>query len=262
MLNINEIYNEDAFNLFPLIEKESIDLIVCDGPYGVTSNEWDRIKNIQEFNLILIQIFAEKLKKGGALYLFGKSNCVDFIDYRPYLNLQSKIIWSQPSRLAQGRQNYTNNYDVICYFIKGKSPRVFNLNDIRVPQMVSKTHQARCEKVPSVKNGQYGKTKFNKNGKNPGNIWSDIKQLTYKSKELVDRKALNTIQKPEKLIERIMKASSSPNDLVLDPFCGTGTCPVVCQSLGRNFIGIEKDKYFFELAINRVWSNGNHCARI
>ena len=74
-----------------------------------------------------------------------------------------------------------------------------------------------------------------------GDVWGDIKQLTYKSKELVSRNVLNTIQKPIKLIERLVKASSNPEDLVLDPFAGTGTTYVVCKNLGRNFIGFEMD---------------------
>ena len=74
--------------------------------------------------------------------------------------------------------------------------------------------------------------------KNPGDVWGDIKQLTYKSKELASREALNTIQKPEKLIERLVLASSSEGDLVLDPFAGVGTCPVVCKRTGRDFFGV------------------------
>lgn len=168
-------------------------------------------------------------------------DCIDFIDYRPYLNLRSRIVWYQPSRLAQGRISYTNNYDVICYFIKGDRPNTFNLDAIRVPQLVELDHRLRCERVPSVRNGKYGKTRFNENGKNPGDVWGDIKQLTYKSKELVSRDALNTIQKPEQLIERLVHASSREGDLVLDPFAGVGTCPAVCKRLGRRFIGIERD---------------------
>jgi DNA modification methylase len=184
--------------------------------------------------------------------LFGKPNCIDFIDYRPYLTLRSKIVWYQPSRLAQGRINYTNNYDHICYFIKGDRPKTFDLDAIRVAQLVELEHRLRCERVPSVTNGKYGKTKFNGEGKNPGDVWGDIKQLTYKSKELVSRKALNTIQKPEQLIERIVKASSAEGDLVLDPFAGVGTCPVVCQRLGRHFIAIERDREFVEEANLRL----------
>jgi hypothetical protein len=161
-------------------------------------------------------------------------------------------VWYQPSRLAQGRINYTNNYDIICFFVKGTRAATFNLDDIRVPQLVELTHRRRCERVPSVTNGQYGKTKFNDNGKNPGDVWGDIKQLTYKSKELVSRDVLNTIQKPLKLMERLVSASSNEGDLVLDPFCGVGTALVACEKLGRNYIGYEQNKEFVAQAKRRL----------
>ncbi len=187
MLAHDRIYHADA-----QIDDESVDLIICDGPYGVTTNNWDRIGNRQEFDLKTIRNFAPKLKEGGALYLFGKPNCLDFIDYRPFLNLRSRIVWYQPSRLAQGRINYTN-YDVICYFIKGSRPAMFNLDAIRVAQLVDMEHRLRCERVPSVTNGRFGKTKLHGQGKNPGDVWGNIKQLTYKSKKLVSRETLSTV---------------------------------------------------------------------
>lgn len=252
LLEENTITCGDTHDLIRKVEDESVDLIICDGPYGVTQNEWDKVSSIQEFNLDLIKRFSAKLKDGGALYLFGKQDCIDFIDYRPYLNLKTKIVWYQPSRLAQGRLSYTNNYDVICYFIKGGRPSRYNLDDIRVAQLVELEHRLRCEKVPSVTNGPYGKTKFNEKGKNPGDVWGDIKQLTYKSKELVSRDALNTIQKPEKLIERLVLASSNPGDLVFDPFAGVGTCPVVCKRLSRRFLAFEMDKTFVAAGNKRL----------
>ena len=256
MLEVDRIYHADAFDLLPQVDDESVDLIICDGPYGVTGNHWDKVKSIQEFNLDLIKIFAAKLKDGAALYLFGKPDCVDFIDYRPFLNLRSKIVWYQPSRLGQGRISYTNNYDIICYFIKGKRPKTFNLDAIRVAQLVELEHRLRCEKVPSVTSGKFGKTKFNDGGKNPGDVWGDVKQLSYKSRELVSREALNTIQKPEKLIERLVKASSDEGDLVMDPFAGVGTGPVVCRRLGRHFIGIERERNFVAAAKARLENIG------
>lgn len=252
-MKINSVIRGDALKLLDKVENNSIDLIICDGPYGVTINEWDKIPNIQEYNLNLIKCFSKVLKQGGALYLFGKDDCIDFIDYRPYLTLNSKIIWYQPSRLAQGRTNFTNNYDFICYFSKGKA-KTFNLDDIRVPQLVELEHRLRCEKVPSVKNGQYGKTKFHEEGKNPGDVWGDIKQLTYKSKELISRELLNTIQKPEKLIERIVKASSNEEDIVLDPFSGVGTTFAVCKKLNRNFIGFELNENYISITNQRIKS--------
>jgi len=250
-MEINKVYNGDFFELIKQIDDESIDLIVCDGPYGVTNQEWDRISNIQEYNLNLIKLFSRVLKNGGALYLFGKPDCVDFIDYRSYLQLNSKIVWYQPSRLAQGRISYTNNYDIIAYFSKGKA-KTFNLDDIRVPQLVELEHRLRVEKVPSVANGKFHKTKFNGNGKNPGDVWGDIKQLTYKSKELISRDLLNTIQKPIKLIERIVKASSKEGDLVLDPFAGVGTTFVVCKELKRDFIGFEINPDYVKICNKRI----------
>jgi DNA modification methylase len=252
MLEDNRIYHADAFEMFEQLEDHSIDLVVCDGPYGVTVNAWDRICDIQNFNLRLIRIFASKLKAGGSLYLFGKPDCIDFIDYRPFLTLRSKIVWYQPSRLAQGRFNYTNNYDIICYFTKGERATTFNLDAIRVPQLVELEHRLRCERVPSVTQGKFGKTKFHEEGKNPGDVWGDIKQLTYKSKELVSRDALNTIQKPEQLIRRLVEASTAEGDLVLDPFAGVGTCPVVCKRLGRRFIAFEQNAEFVYAANQRL----------
>jgi len=251
-MDANQIYHGDAMQLLDAVPDESIDLVVCDGPYGVTTNPWDRICNIQQFNLNLIARFSRVLKAGGTLYLFGKPDCIDFIDYRPYLTLRSRIVWYQPSRLAQGRINYTNNYDIICYFVKGNRPKTFNLEDIRVPQLVELEHRLRCERVPSVTKGQYGKTKFNDNGKNPGDVWGDIKQLTYKSKELVSREVLNTIQKPLRLMERLISASSNPGEIVLDPFCGVGTALVACERLGRRYIGFEANLEFVELTRSRL----------
>ncbi|GAB1430581.1 site-specific DNA-methyltransferase [Ignavibacteria bacterium] len=250
-MELNEIYQGDTLELIHKLDNNSVDLIVCDGPYGVTTNEWDKVTDIQTFNLNIIKLFSRVLKPGGALYLFGKDNCIDFIDYRPYLTLNRKIIWYQPSRLAQGRLNYTNNYDLIAYFSKGKA-KTYNLDDIRVAQLVELEHRLRCEKVPSVTNGQYGKTKFNDDGKNPGDVWGDIKQLTYKSKELISRELLNTIQKPEKLIERIVKASSNEGDVVFDPFSGVGTTFAVCKKLKRNFIGFELNPDYIAIAKERV----------
>lgn len=250
-MKANEIYHGNTLELIHQLGSNSVDLIVCDGPYGVTANDWDKVPDIQTYNLELIKLFSRILKPGGALYLFGKDNCIDFIDYRPYLNINRKIIWYQPSRLAQGRLNYTNNYDLIAYFTKGKA-KTYNLDDIRVAQLVELEHRLRCEKVPSVTNGQFGKTKFNDDGKNPGDVWGDIKQLTYKSKELISRDLLNTIQKPEKLIERIVKASSNEGEIVLDPFSGVGTTYAVCKKLKRNFIGFEINPEYIQITKERI----------
>ncbi len=250
-MDLDRMYQGDAFELCSQLEPSSIDLVVCDGPYGVTNYAWDNIRDIQSFNLRLIEMFERVMKPGAALYLFGKSDCIDFIDYRSFFKLANRIVWFQPSRLAQGRKKFTNNHDIICYFTKGNA-KTFNLDDIRVPQLVELEHRRRCEAVPSVTGGKFGKTRFNPAGKNPGDVWGDIKQLTYKSKELVSREALNTIQKPQRLIERLVLASSNPGDVVLDPFAGVGTTMVVCKELDRRFVGFEQNPAFVAMSRERV----------
>lgn len=247
----NRIFCTDCFQMTSEMEAESVDLIIADGPYAVTSHNWDKVGGIQKYNLELIKTLSRIMKPGAGLYLFGKHDAIDFIDYRPYLKLNTRIVWYQPSRLGQGRNNYTDNYDVIYFFSKSASS-TFNLDDIRVPQLVELVHRKRCENVPSVKNGKFNKTKFNPLGKNPGNVWGDIKQLTYRSKELINRSLLNTIQKPERLMERLIKASSNPGDLVFDPFTGTGTALKVAAQLGRRIAGCEQDPNMANLAFSRI----------
>jgi site-specific DNA-methyltransferase (adenine-specific)/adenine-specific DNA-methyltransferase len=257
MIEINKIYLGDTFELIKDIPDNSIDTIICDGAYGVTTNDYDKVKTtIQEHNLKQIEIFSRVLKANGSLFMFGKPDCIDFIDYRKYLKLNSKIVWYQPARLSQGRKNLTNNYDIICYFSKGTDKK-FNLDDIRVPQNIDKKQIERVQNVPSVQNGSFSKTKYNELGKNPGDVWTDIKQLTYKSKELVsykdgDKNFMHTIQKPEKLIERLIKMSTNENDLVLDVFSGVGTTSVVCKKLNRNFIGFEINEIYYNLSLERL----------
>ena len=251
MLKINTVYHGNTLELIKQIDDNSIDLIICDGPYGVSKHGWDKVGSIQEYNLNLIELFTPKLKKGGAVYLFGKEDCIDFIDYKKYLNLQSKIVWYQPSRLRQGKVNYTNCYDLICYFIKGGKPKTFNLDDIRIPQVTSKENMEKINNFHKAVHGANSKAQFNPNGKNPGNLWNDVGQLVYNSKELIS-KDLSTIQKPMKLIERLVLASSNKGDLILDPFVGTGTCPLVCKELQRNFVGFELDPKFFDITNERL----------
>ena len=248
----NEVIHGDVYKEVVRLPDKSVDLIVCDGPYGTTDHEWDHVTDIQRYNENLLRLFSCKLKQGGALYLFGKHDCVDFFDYRKYLNLKARIIWFQPNSLAQGRHTFTNNYDVICYFVRGESARRYNLDDIRIPQLVSAEQRERCENVPSVKDGTFSGTKYNPHGKNPGDVWIDIKSLTYRSNELVAGTGLHTIQKPEALIKRLVLASTDPGDLVVDPFSGTGTTAAVCKQLGRDYIVMDADPRMVEITKERL----------
>lgn len=259
--NVCHLEVGDCFELMGGIPDGSVDLIIADGPFGITKKEWDfkHKDTIQDFNLKLIKESSRILRDSGTLYLFGKADCIDLIDYRPYLTLRRKIVWFIPNSLCQGKYTYTNNYDLICYFVKSEreSDRdiTFNLDSIRVPQLTPLEQRKRVEKVPSVQSGKWKSTKFNEKGKNVGDVWFDIKPLTYKSKELVTGSGLKTIQKPEKLIERLVLASSNEGDLVLDPFVGNGTTAVVCQKHKRRFLGFDESEKQIEISKSRIEQN-------
>lgn len=252
---INKLLKGDIFDTLKMLPDNIFDLIVCDGPYNAVncSNKWDSVKHIQEYNLKLIHLFSTKLKTGGSLYMFGKHNAIDNINYSNYLQLNNRIIWVITSRLRQSKTRYTNNYDVVFFFSKG-IPKTFNVDSIRVPQQT--VYKSSVESSPSVKEGKFTKTKYNPNGKNPGDVWSDIKSLTYRSNELIST-GLHTIQKPEKLITRLILASSNVNDVVLDAFSGTGTTSVVAKKLKRHSIAIENDDKMYYIIKNRLEQNDN-----
>lgn len=249
-MKINNIIFDDFFKYVKNIDDDIFDLIICDGPYNAVncSEKWDNVKDIYQYNMNLLNIFYPKLKQGGSLYLFGKHDAIDCIDYTKQYVLNNRITWVINSRLRQSKKRYTNNYDVIFFFSKGQ-PKTFNLDSIRVPQMTK--YKKTVESVPSVMNGKFTNTKYNDMGKNPGDVWDDIKSLTYKSKELINQK-LHTIQKPEKLIERIILASSNENELILDPFSGTATVATVAKRLKRNCISVESDEEMFYIGVNRL----------
>lgn len=253
---MNEHYNVlegNVFDILPTLHDKKFDLIISDGPYGITNFEWDKsIKNIGEYNGKLLELLSDYVVDGGSIYLFGPHNLLDFAqDWREKLTLQTRIIWYTCNKLSQGRKKWTTNYEVIAWFTKGELPTTFNLDSIRVPHKTSKDHQARVNNVPSVLGNSKYKAPYNSLGKNPGNVWIDINKLTYKSKELISRD-LHTIQKPEKLIDRIILASSNENDHVLDLFSGTGSTLKSSIRLGRRCTSIEKNPSYVKELRNYI----------
>ena len=251
------IFNGDSFVEVSKMQDRSVDLCICDSPYGCTSHTWDKIGSLSEYNTKILDTLYPKMKEGGTLYLFGKHNLLDFMDWRDRWTLMTRIIWHTPYRLSQSKSGYTDNYDTIAYFVCGKNMKkanVFNLDDVRVSHSISEEQKKRVENVPSVSE-KYKKTKYNPLGKNPSNYWDiidDVRQLTYKSKEMMQDSGLHGIQKPKALIERLIRASSNVGDFVLDPFAGTGTTGEVCIELDRKFIGYEMNPVLCGLANERL----------
>lgn len=254
-MNKNKIYNLDVFDfLNNKVSNESVDLIVTDPPYNLKKAEWDTFKSEKEFfdwTFAWIDKAIEKLKKNGSIYIFNTPYNSAFILQHLVskgLIFQNWITWDKRDGLGSAKRKYSNGQETILFFTNGKQ-HTFNYNDIRVPYE-SSSRIAHAAKKGILKNG---KRWFpNPNGRLCGEVWHFSSQRHKEKINGKTQKLPHLTPKPIDLIERIIKASSNENDLVMDMFLGSGTTAIACNKLNRNFIGNELNKEYFNLALQKL----------
>lgn len=228
----------DANILFKEIADESIDLIVTDPDYGVGKYDGDVLE------LEWLKEARRVLKHTGSLYFFGSVWRIPVAQVeamRLGFIPQNTCIWYYENAMARQSRNWQFQYDPIAYFTKSED-FTFNIDSVREPYK----SQDRL-KHPIKKDG---KTWIpNPLGRKCGNVW-DIPALC--GANYADERTIHPTQKPKRLIEKIVRASSSEGDTVLDPFLGSGTTLVVCASLHRNAIGFEINPKYESVIISRL----------
>jgi len=158
-------------------------------------------------------------------------------------NLVNEIIWCYTGPTKQ-INNFPRKHDVILFYVKDKDGKYFNADDVRIPYKALHHGGAYFgEGIDEVLEKEY-KTK----GKIPEDWWIDISPTD----RMVKEQTGFATQKPEALLERIIKASSDPDDLVLDCFIGSGTTAAVAQKLGRRWIGCDINKGAIQLTSSRL----------
>ena len=216
----------DCLELLKDIPDKSIDLIVTDPPYKVTSRgsagnsggmlqkKINRTGRVFEFNDISCKKYAPEfyrvLKDGTHCYIMtNHTNLIEMLN--TFTNTGFKfvkcIIWNKGNKIMG--QFYMNQFEYIMFFRKGKAKKINNCGTSDILNILNK------------------KTKFN--GKN-----------------------LHDTEKPVELMEVLVGNSSNENDLVLDPFMGIGSTGVACKKLNRNFIGIELSEEYYNIAVRRI----------
>jgi len=172
------------------------------------------------------------LKDTGSIYLHCDWHASHYLkilmdEIFSYDNFQNEIIWHYNRWTAQSKK-YQNMHDIIFWYSKVKELKIYNLQYKEYSESSKLAHKERGY----IQRGHYI-SKPNKNGVSADDVW-DI-NFPSRSKERLGYPT----QKPEALLERIIKASSNEGDIVLDPFCGCGTSVAVAAKLKRNFIGID-----------------------
>lgn len=239
MSDLNLILGDSLIELKNMSD-ESVNLIVADPPYnlgkdyGKTKDNLDK-KEYIEFSKKWLNECNRILKPDGSIYIFMGVRFISYIyqilEDQLGLDFQNWIVWHYTQGLGK-KKGFSSRHDDILVFSKGKNP-TFNLDDIRIPQ-------------------KYYRKINNMRGANPGNVW-EFSHVHYCN----ENRQSHPTQKPEGLIERIVLASSNKNDLVLDPFSGSGTTLRVCQQLSRNCIGIEINQEYVDLTNERLVKDFN-----
>lgn len=229
---------------------ESVDCIVADPPYflsngGLTlaaggstvcdKGSWDRSAgalNDWAFHLSWIAACRRVLKPAGTLWISGTSHSI----YQCGLTLQqfgfrllNEVIWFKPNAVPNlSCRVLTASHETLLWARKDpKSRHVFNYR--------------------ALKDGDWAGDNLKRPGKQMRSVWS-IPPAGSSEK----RHGRHPTQKPLALLTRMLLASTRPGDLVLDPFCGSGTSGVAALQLGRKFIGIEREAVFLKLAARRL----------
>jgi len=243
----NKIINGDSLEELKKIPRETFDLIFADPPYNLqlkgeltrpdrskvsaVNDKWDQFENFKKYDEFTYEWLNECkriLKKDGAIWVIGSYHNI----FRVGTLIQNlgfwilnDVIWNKNNPMPNFRgTRFTNAHETLIWASKSeKSKYTFNYQSLKCLnddlQMRSNWSLPICS----------GSERLKKNGKK-----------------------IHSTQKPESLLHRILLATSNKNDLVLDPFLGSGTSAAVAKKLGRNYFGIEKEKNYFKAAEERL----------
>ena len=249
---IGRITCGDCLEILPCLPAGCIDLVVADPPYNLGKDFGPAAGRCrprrEQYGTWLdrwIDQAARLLRDGGSLYV-----CCDW-RYSPlvhevieaHLTVRSRITWRREKGRG-ARRNWKNNLEDIFFATKGRA-YTFNLDAVKVRKPVLAPYRDAVGGAKDwVRDADGRAVRYT----HPSNIWTDLTVPFWSMPENTPHPA----QKPEKLIARILAASSNEGDLILDPFVGSGTTAVVARRMRRRFIAIEVNDDYCRLAIKRL----------
>ena len=237
-----KLLHGDCIEIMQNIPDGSIDLILCDLPYGTTKCSWDVIIPFDN----LWEQYNRLIKEDGAIVLFGQEPFSSLLRCSNLKDYKYDIYWEKErlTNIMQVKKRVGKTVETISVFYKNQC--TYN------PQMVKYDGPKRTNKVKSGKLGKLIDDNNNKlvkeyidNGtRYPTQVWK-FKRDTLTSN-------LHPTQKPVALLEELIKTFSNEGDTVLDNCMGSGSTGVACKNTNRNFIGIELDINYFNIAQERL----------
>jgi site-specific DNA-methyltransferase (adenine-specific) len=239
------LHHADCFDVFPSIKAESIDLILCDPPYGTTACKWDSVLPLD----LMWENLERVIKPNGAIVLTASQPFTSLLVCSNLALFRYSLVWDKVNKytgaLNANKMPLRRHEDVLVFYKK-------------LPTYIKQYRAGKAYKGVHTKghglHTQYGNPGEKRFFSNDGNhnpcsvidIPADLK------KEL----GKHPTQKPVALMEYFIKTYSLEGETVLDFTMGSGSTGVACKNLKRNFIGIEKEKDYYDIAKQRLLTEG------
>jgi len=247
-----QIWVGDAVAWLGSLESESTDLIFADPPYNIKKAKWDTFDSQQdyvEWSLLWIEQAARALKPTGTLYVCGFSEILADIKSSAQRFFQGCrwLIWHYKNKANLG-SDWGRSHESILHFRKTKA-FTFNIDHVRIPYG---RHTLRYPDHPQAKSSHYGRGRQRLWQPHPGGAKPrDVIEIPTTCNGMHE-KTPHPTQKPEELLRKLILASSNPEDLVVDPFLGSGTTAVVAEQLGRRWKGCDLSLEYCRWAAERI----------
>ncbi len=249
------IWVGDTLAWLSSLESETVDLVFADPPYNIKKAEWDTFESQEAYvnwSLQWIEQAARVLKPDGTLYICGFSEIL--ADLRLPASRFFKgckwLIWHYKNKANLG-SDWGRSHESILHFRKNKA-FTFNIDDVRIPYG---EHTLKYPEHPQAESSQYGK-----GTKSTDKLWSphpkgakprDVLEIPTTCNGMHE-KTPHPTQKPEELVRKLVLASSQTDDLVIDPFLGSGTTAVVAEQLKRRWLGCDISLEYCQWAARRI----------
>ncbi|PKL08856.1 MAG: site-specific DNA-methyltransferase [Spirochaetae bacterium HGW-Spirochaetae-7] len=246
---IGSVFAGDALEIGPLLPSGSVDIMIADPPYDLPKNfDGERFAPMGheaylEYTRAWLAAIANSLKPDASIYVCAdwRSSSAVYLALAELFIVRNRVTWKRDKGRSSSR-NWKNSSEDVWFATVGNGYH-FDAEAVRVRKRVIAPY--REDGVPKDwTEDESGRWRMS----GASNVWDDMTVPFWSMPENTD----HPTQKPEKLVARLLLASSKPGDVVLDPFLGSGTTAVTASKLGRRFIGIERSSAYCALALRRL----------
>lgn len=248
---VDTTINADIYETLKYLPDNFANLIIVDPPYNISKNfnglKFNEMSN-KEYEDYLESWFVslcDKLKDNGTLYMCGdwKCSCQMLNVISKKLTVLNRITWKRDKGRG-AKRNWKNNMEDIWFAVKNPKDYYFNVDTVKVRKEVIAPYKDNGKPKDWTEDEDGNKFRMT----HPSNIWTDMVVPFWSMAENTE----HPTQKPEKLIERLILASSKEGDVILDPFVGSGTTSVVAKKLNRRYCGIEINEEYCLMTEKRI----------